>query len=77
MAKKLYDEDVKLNNEDIIPYQNEEDNTYSSKKAKTKGQVVLILKGKIYIEYGNGLGTFIYFVKGEHDKLKIGDPIAF
>lgn len=49
----------------------------ATKSKKTKGKVVNITPTKVFIEYGDGLGTFILFESSKHSNLKKGDPIEF
>ena len=54
-----------------------DDSIFETKSKKTKGKVINVTPTKVYIEYGNGLGTFVIFESSKHSKLKIGDPIEF
>lgn len=48
-----------------------------NKPKGNQGRVAFIVNGKVFIEYGKGLGTFIPFIAKEHANLKEGDQIYF
>ena len=60
-----------------IPIVEIQEKKFPQKRQGNQGRVAFIVNGKVFIEYGKGLGTFIPFTAKEHANLKEGDQIYF